>query len=146
LFDVSFDTDLTDFYQEVRELEREIEDIPVKVMHVVGAVIVDWLKSTDPKFGHAAQLPGDTGPREQHPGGWADRTSRLSRGYRYKVIVRTGQYILRFSNNTEYAAFLDVHEGRFVLKGVADSSKAPAVRELEKALRIALPDWNVSLR
>jgi len=135
----TFRTDLSDFYRQIGEEKRKVERVIPAVMEVVGIRIVEWLRSTDPSFGI------QSGGRVAHPGHWADDSSNLSRGYAYEVIPTNQGFTLRFSNNIEYAAELDEKEGYFVLSGVADHMMAPAIVELKRALRSALPHYQIEI-
>lgn len=153
------ETDLEDFYEELEELEAEIDHV-WKVALLVGDRVVNWLKSTDPKYGEQppARNVQDTergsienpevvteGPRVAHPGGWADITGNLANSYDYRLIQFPWGFQLVFLNDADYAAYLDARVGYFVLEGVADSKDGKALVELERALNALLPDWDVNV-
>lgn len=153
---ISLKTDLSDVYEEIGKFDIEIDAKIRTALELVGQSIIAYLQESGPehgttidpdnpvKQGPAPPIASTEGERDRHPGGFADRTGRLNRGYSYRVFRRGTTWILRLSNNTEYAAYLDDMEGYYVLSGVADRPDSPGMKELRKALRRILPDWKIT--
>ncbi len=85
----------------------------------VGQETVDYLRSL--VAGTVEGWPDPDGPgRQPHPGGWADRTTVLAASYGYEVERGDGSVTLRLYNTAEYAFWVEVMDGYFVLSGVTD--------------------------
>ncbi|MDX1546649.1 MAG: hypothetical protein R3247_06660 [Rhodothermales bacterium] len=123
----------------IAEFERGLELSPARVeamLEAVGAELTNWLRSLT---GEMRPPPGARlvvssagsvytyvppkgraeGPRQAHPGGWADVTGQLALGYKHEVLRETSSlWALALFNVTEYAEALEAREGYFVLSGI----------------------------
>ncbi len=89
------------------------------VLQQVGQETVDYLRSltehTQPGW------PDPQGPpRQAHPGEWADRSGQLAASYGFEVVRTATSVTLRLTNDAEYAFWVEVMDGYFVLSGVTD--------------------------
>jgi hypothetical protein len=82
------------------------------------------------------------GPRRAHPGHWADRSGQLALSYTYEVLVDRNGVSLVFRNTAEYAFWVEVHDGFFVLSGVLDEG-GPADKAFRAIAAKLYPDWRV---
>lgn len=86
--------------------------------HVIGARVIAHLRSLTDEMRPPARA--GEGMRRAHPGGWADVRGALSLGYRYEVIpTPTGAKVM-FENIMEYAIYLELLDGYYVLSGIGD--------------------------
>lgn len=117
------------------------------VAQQVGIETIAYLRSLTSEIRPPARrAPGAPlgGPRRAHPGHWADRSSNLALAYAFEVEERGDEIVLVLRNHMEYAAMLDVKDGFFVLRGVADPG-GPVERALRKAIPEIAPGWVVRL-
>jgi len=138
-------TDFTGFHKEVATYLGDTEEAILATLNTVGITLINWLRSSDGENGTQPPVRKGEGPRDAHPGGWADNTGRLNRNTLFKVLHQGNQYVLRLYNNTSYAIKLDEKDGYFVLSGVIDGPDTPGYKLLETMLKKALPDWSVKL-
>lgn len=89
-------------------------------LELVGIQVVNYLRSLTDSM--RPPVKADEGPRQAHPGGWADVSGQLALSYHYDVR-RLGPttFELTISNNAEYAEALEARDGYFVISGVFDS-------------------------
>lgn len=89
------------------------------VLQQVGQETIDYLRSL--VDGTVEGWPDPAGPgRQPHPGGWADRSSVLAASYGFEVVRTATSITLRVFNTAEYAFWVEVMDGYFVLSGVTD--------------------------
>jgi len=137
-------TDLTPFYRQMAGVRMDMRTAVEKVLFVVGTELVNWLKSTDPSFESVGPKVDRRGGHsvDVHPGGWMDDTTNMRDRHGFKVMRTTRGYRLRLFNDAEYAVYVDALEGYFVLDGVDEIAR----KEIDKALKIALPTWRIRLK
>lgn len=89
-------------------------------LELVGTRVVNYLRSLTESM--RPPVRSGEGPRQAHPGGWADVSGQLAISYHYEVR-RLGPttFELILSNNAEYAEALEARDGYFVIAGVFDS-------------------------
>lgn len=133
-------TNLKGFFEAVRRRKLDAQVTVPRVIEVVAETLIAHLRSTSSEFGTSPD-PREGGTREHHPGGWGDITGLLEKSYDYEISKTSRGWRLRLSNSAEYAAELDARDGFFVLEGVDKTAR----EEVEKALKIALPDWRIRL-
>jgi hypothetical protein len=122
----------------------ELSDVQRAEMHEVlsevGRRVVAYLRSLTNEMRPPIRTGGAT--RAAHPGHWADVTGRLAAGYEWRVDdTPTGAQLLLF-NEVEYAAYLEAHDGFFVLRGVADPG-GPVEIAMREAVPQVVPGWEV---
>ena len=109
------------------KLYGEVVKRAEKIGEYVGRKTVDYLRSYTDEMRPPAYLPFrkrkkgkiiKTGPRQAHPGHWADVTNNLKNAHGHEVIVNGHVVEVKVYNNMEYAAELDKREGYSVV-GVA---------------------------
>jgi hypothetical protein len=124
----------------VRDAEVDIEQKLRKVADYVGIKTIehlrDFINETRPPI-----RPGEPA-RKARRGHWADQSGNLARAYRHEVEVTNNGVVLVLMNSMEYAAVLDVREGFFVLRGVADKG-GPVEMMLRRAIEVIAPDWEL---
>lgn len=134
-------TDMTAFYRQMAQVKMDVHTSVERVLFVVGTELVNWLKSTDPSFGSGIDRRGGHAV-DVHPGGWMDDTTNMRDRYGFKVMRTSRGYRLRLFNDAEYAVYVDALEGYFVLEGVDEIAR----KEIDKALKLALPTWRIKLK
>lgn len=89
------------------------------ILESVGLEVIAYLKSkTDER---RPPWPSASGPeRQAHPGHWADRRGQLVGSYSHQVRAVDGGWRLELRNTAEYALYLELRDGFFVLSGVLD--------------------------
>lgn len=90
----------------------------VYAAHVVGSETIAFLRSLTDEMRPPARA--GEGPRRAHPGHWADIRGTLSASYSYKVEATEFGARLTLINTAEYAVYVDLREGFYVLRGVGD--------------------------
>jgi hypothetical protein len=99
---------------------------------------------------HLRELINETRPplragepaRKARQGHWADDSGNLARAYSWSPQEDGDSISLILENPMEYAAALDVKEGFFVLRGVADKG-GPVEQALRAAVKEIEPEWDV---
>lgn len=86
--------------------------------HVVGNETVAFLRSLTDQMRPPARA--GEGPRRAHPGGWADVRGTLAASYSYKVEPTDFGARLTLINTAEYAVYLELMDGYYVLSGVGE--------------------------
>lgn len=86
--------------------------------HVVGNETVAYLRSLTDDMRPPAR--NGEGPRRAHPGGWADVRGTLAASYSYKVDPTEHGARLTLVNTAEYAIYLELMDGFYVLSGVGE--------------------------
>ena len=82
------------------------------------------------------------GPRRAHPGHWADRSGQLALSYSYEVTADANGVSLAIRNTAEYAFWVEVHDGFFVVSGVMDEG-GPVDVAFRAIVARLFPDWRV---
>jgi len=125
----------------LKEIEADISVKLRKVADFVGIRTIELLRSyineTRPPV-----RPGEPARKARY-GHWADNSGNLARAYDYNVEQTPNSITIVFSNSMDYAAALDVKEGFFVLRGVADRG-GPVEQMLRRAVQELAPDWTLS--
>lgn len=89
-------------------------------LELVGIRVTNYLRSLTETM--RPPVKADEGPRQAHPGGWADVSGQLALSYHYDVRrLGATAFELTISNNAEYAEHLENRDGYFVIAGVFDS-------------------------
>jgi hypothetical protein len=115
----------------VADMGVETADGLELMLMAVGEKTVAYLRSLTSEQRPPVKRSGPV--RSAHPGHWGDVTGQLANSY--------GYYVYR-SNTTEYAIFLEQHEGFFVLSGVTESG-GPVEMAIRHAVAAIAPDWRV---
>jgi hypothetical protein len=110
------------------------------VLSEVGRQVIDYLRSLTSEMRPPVQAGGAM--RAAHPGHWADVTGALAAGYSFKVEDVENGVQLVLLNDVGYAAFLEAHDGFFVLKGVADEG-GPVSLAVRTVVPEIMPGWEV---
>lgn len=128
----------------VLEAMKEIEaDAFIKLRKIcdfVGIRTIELLRSYTGKMRPPIR-PGEPARKARY-GNWADDSGNLARAYAYEIEQTPTSISIVFSNAMEYAAALDVKEGFFVLRGVADSG-GPVEQMLRRAIAEIAPDMEL---
>jgi hypothetical protein len=82
------------------------------------------------------------GPRRAYPGHWAARSGQLALSYEYQVVVSADGATLILRNTAEYAFWVEVMDGFYVLSGVMDDG-GPVEQAFRAVLGRLYPDWRV---
>ena len=111
------------------------------IMEQVGADVIGYLKSLTSEIRPPER---DGGPeRHAHPGHWADAgDGDLAASYSYEVQADARQVILILRNTSAHAVYLEMHEGFFVLRGVADPG-GPVEQAMRRAVAQRASGWDV---
>lgn len=130
--------------QAVRDLERPLFAKLRVLLRRVGQRTVRYLRSYTGEYRPAAQEGDPTRP--EHPGGWADITGRLRKGYRQSVrqYRARGEIVLALKNDVWYAHILEVRDGFWVLQGVAEPG-GPVEVAIRDAIAELAPDMKYTL-
>jgi hypothetical protein len=141
-------TDLTEFRREVERERRRDAQNAVRVLNLVGKRTVEYLQSeigVDAPPAHTSRAKWDRrkAGRPAHPGGWADRSGRLSDGYGYRIVITPAGPGLELYNDAAHAHLVEAMDGFFVLTGVTESG-GPVDRALRLAIREVAPHWKIA--
>lgn len=90
----------------------------VYAAHVVGNETIAYLRSLTDTMRPPARA--GEGMRRAHPGGWADVRGTLAGSYTYKVEATEFGARLTLINTAEYAVYLELMDGYYVLSGVGE--------------------------
>jgi hypothetical protein len=82
------------------------------------------------------------GPRRAYPGHWAARSGQLALSYSFEVVVGADSVTLILRNTAEYAFWVEVMDGFYVLSGVMDDG-GPVEHALRAIVGRLFPDWRV---
>jgi hypothetical protein len=110
------------------------------VLSAVGEKVVEYLRSLTSEMRPPARAGG--AERAAHPGHWADVTGELARGYRWRLEDTFDGVQLILENDVGYAAYLEAHDGFFVLRGVADAG-GPVSKAMQEVVSQLAPGWEV---
>lgn len=88
----------------------------VYAAHVIGAETIAFLRSLTNEMRPPARA--GEGMRQAHPGGWADVRSTLELSYSYEVQPMEYGARLILMNTAEYAVYLELRDGYYVLAGI----------------------------
>jgi hypothetical protein len=125
----------------MRELDVDFDKKLRRIADYIGIRTIEYLRDfineTRPPI-----RPGEPA-RKARRGHWADQSGNLARAYRYEVEVESDGVTLVLMNSMEYAAALDVKEGFFVLRGVADKG-GPVEMLMRRAISEIAPDWEIT--
>src|SRR5512138_1323271 len=126
----------------VAELKVSVEEKLRLMAEDIKLQVIAYLKSlTTEVRGPARKRNGEwTGPRRAHPGHWADVESVLVNSYGGEVTTAPGCVTLVLYNTAEYAVYLDVRMGYFVLRGVTEPG-GPVEQAFRLVLQRIAPDW-----
>lgn len=90
----------------------------VYAAHFVGNETIAFLRSLTDTMRPPARA--GEGMRRAHPGGWADVRGTLAASYSYKVEPTDFGARLTLINTAEYAVYLELMDGYYVLSGVGE--------------------------
>lgn len=90
----------------------------VYAAHVVGSETIAFLRSLTDNMRPPAR--NGEGMRRAHPGGWADVRGTLAGSYSYRVEPTEFGAKLILINTAEYAVYLELMDGFYVLSGVGE--------------------------
>lgn len=79
--------------------------------------------------------------RRAHIGHWADRRGTLALSYSYEVVRGPDVVTVILRNTAEYAIYLELHDGYWVLSGATEDG-GPAEVALRAAVSRVRPDWD----
>lgn len=141
---IKFQAVKPDIVKAVKALETDALTKIELVAQAVGAETIAYLRSLTSEIRPPARRPSGvmTGPRRAHPGHWADVTSQLANSYWFEVSKSEAGVILAIGNHAEYAIWLEVRQGFFVVKGVAEPG-GPVSRAMAKVVPQIAPGWVV---
>lgn len=133
------------FQNAIARLERTtIEQIRF-VLRSVGIETVAYLRSLTSEIRPSARRGRSmTGPRRAHPGHWADITSQLALSYSWEVEETNRGARLKLTNSANYAVYLEMMDGYFVLTGVTEPG-GPVEEAIKSAAATIAPGWRVRL-
>ena len=128
------------FAQAIRALRVSEMERAKMVLDSAGIDTVAFLRSLTTEM--RPPVRSSEGPRQAHPGHWADITGNLAGAYDARAILIAGGAMLILSNSMEYAGILEKRDGFFVLRGVTDPG-GPLEQELRAAIARIAPSWRV---
>jgi hypothetical protein len=132
--------DLDGVVLDLDAIEADVMDKLTAIAEMVGVETVAFLRSHTAEMRPPARRGGPRRPA--HPGHWADVTGQLANGYEWEVRRGANEVTLILKNGVEYAVWLEMHEGYFVLGPVVDPG-GPAEQALRRAADRIAPDWEV---
>lgn len=97
-------------HNDLTRTERLLEN----ALQASGADIINWLRELTNNRTNDGRI--------KHHGGWADKTGQLSNAYGFHVEKINSGIRLTIENSAEYAIYLDIRDGFFVLKNVLGST------------------------
>ena len=163
MIDFVLEIEEEELLEELRALEWDVAKTMLYSMEQVGWETVGLLRSLT----NETRPPARVGEphRRAHPGGWADVSSNLANAYRFELysdgkLVRwstegenpqlrgnlpshpTFPLELKFLNGMEYALYLELRDGYWVIREVTEAG-GPVQRALRKVLRAVAPDMDI---
>lgn len=135
---IEFTMDTSGMVLDVDALELEITAKFAAIAEMIGVETIAYLRSLTSEMRPPIKAGGKW--RKAHPGHWADRRSTLALSYAYEVVEQAGLVTLILRNTAEYAIYLELHDGFFVLSGVTDDN-GPAEQALRRAAKRVAPEW-----
>lgn len=112
----------------------------VRISQVVGIETVMYLRSLTDVM--RPPVRKGEGPRQAHPGGWADVTGNLANAYGAEVQSFGDEVVLLLTNTMEYAAYLEARDAYYVLEGVA-ADGGPVQQLMERIVARVAPEIQV---
>ena len=126
-----------DWQKAIKELALAQDEKIRLTLEAVGVEVVAWLKSHQLE----RKPPGRPRPGPFHPGGWRDITNILVSSYQPPSVTKVnGGWRLTFANTAEYAIYLELRDGFFVLSGIMDQGGIVQQTLTEVIANIA-PEW-----
>lgn len=120
---IKLSIDNSEFRAKLRRAERRAIVRAERLAELIASEIVNYARDTGGYGTQPPARPGE-GPRQAHPGGWADITSNLANSIKGRV-ERKGLSVTAIIEATEeYAAELDAKEGYDVLGGAEIIARA----------------------
>lgn len=130
-----------DVLSAVKKLQLDASRKLELLADMIGADVIAYLRSLTSELRPPA--PGKHDPRQAHPGHWADVKGQLAGAYGYEVERRSdAEVALILKNGSEHALWLEIKEGFFVLRGVAERN-GPVAQALRKVIAAVAPGWQV---
>lgn len=136
---IRFDVLEPEFADAIDKLEASAQDVIKGVLEMVGIQTIAYLRSLTDEM--QPPIYKAEGERPAHPGGWADISGDLARGYGWEVYGTPSGAVLRLYNMMDYAAALEAKEGYFVLSGVTDPGGPVEQALREVGARLGLRIW-----
>lgn len=131
--------DTPDVASAIARIEMSTHSKIRQLLELVGITTISYLRSLTDEMRPPASA--DRPPRRAHPGHWADITSQLALGYSWEIEERgPAEIALVLRNVVEYAIYVDVMEGFFVLRGIADPGGL-VYQAIQRAMPIVAPEW-----
>jgi hypothetical protein len=113
-----------------RDIQLDTGDLILEVLETARRDLIVFLRSytnvlrppdfrVSYYFGLVEGLPAAKAPRRAHPGGWADISHELKKGYKSEIIQHgPADYELSLENTAPHAAFVEAKAGFWVVSGV----------------------------
>ena len=108
-------TDISDFLNQVKELELGRETIAQNLAESVAETVVNHARSLTSET--TPGVKAGEGSRRLHPGGWADITGNLANSIKSSIDWQGLTVTATIEAGMEYAEYLDALEGIDVLGG-----------------------------
>jgi len=138
-----------DLRQFIKNIEQSTDQTVQDILEFVRVDMLRYLKDyTDvmrpPDF-RVSYYGGDPkAPRPAHPGGWANISKELMKGYKAEVTRNAvGNHVLTIRNDSPAAVFVEAKEGFFVVTGIMEPG-GPVDWSLRRAIKRLAPGWKVT--
>ena len=132
---MGYTVDVPALRETLQEIAKDDWELVEEILERVGTRTVELLQS------YTGEKKRDG--RRMHPGGWADKTFNLMRGYRYEVMEQGSDWVLVIGNTARHAHLIEMRDGLFVVAGVTDPG-GPVEEALQQAIRELAPGWKSS--
>jgi hypothetical protein len=128
------------------KLQMDEKQKLILILQMVGMQTIAYLRSLTSEMRPPGRKPSGikTGVRRAHPGHWADLSGQLANAYSWEVIDRGNEVVLVLRNSAEYAMWLELRDGFFVLSGVTEPG-GPVMKALEVIVPQVAPGWSVRI-
>lgn len=138
---IEFKFDTPDFTEVMRTSELDALDAAQMLLEMAAVECVAYLRSFTSKM--QPPVRRSELPRPAHPGGWADVTGDLARGYGYTVDkdALADSVSVTLWNREDYAAALEAKDGYYVLTGITDPGGP-----MDKAVRRMAAELGLEVR
>lgn len=135
---IEIEIDLSGVGMNADEFIAEAQSDLEAIAEMVGVETIAELRSLTSEMRPPIKAGGKW--RKAHPGHWADRRGTLVNGYQWEVVVTPGTVTVILRNVIEYAIYLELHDGYWVLSGATEDG-GPAERALRRAVERVRPEW-----
>lgn len=136
---LSLQAEKPDFGPALAALKVSTKEKSRLLLQAIGIEVIAYLRSLTAELRSPAS--GRSNMRQAHPGHWADITGQLAGSYSWQVVDMGLGVALVLRNTAEYAIWLELREGFFVLRGVTEPG-GPVQQAIDKVLPQIAPGWS----